>query len=379
MDGQPRVFRHRLNLPVRTPLLLIGIVLSLGVGAWAGHAWTLRSATGLDARTSVFFMPWDGMRNENPDAKEAATRLLRGIQTRDVDDLRAAKVGFKALEKMGDIGGEYGAMTWFSTYLAAGEAGREAMDRDPIAARLVRYFEVDKWSRLQDYLERKYRLLATKPYQKPGRGDGASHRTLREGGKLRMLDELVRFSGPTRMTWERSDLILDRMGIGPGDHIADIGAGSGYFSFLFAERVGPEGRVVALDLNRNHLAYVAEVAEKEGFTQIEIVETDGTEVGAPESTLDFVFMCATYQAIYAFEREKDRTALLDNVRATLKADGRLVIVDNSLILPEGIPPYKGILIAKDAVIGQLKAHGFKLLDQGYSVPQRFVLVFGVDD
>jgi SAM-dependent methyltransferase len=336
--------------------ILLAVCAGLAVGVWVGRTCPGEDSARVDPKDSVFYMPWDNLVNQNPEAKTAAGLLLKGLQTRDTAVLAEAKQGFKALEKSGNFGGEYGTLSWFSAYLLLNEQGRAAMVRAPVGARLVRYFEQNNWSRLKDYLDRKYGFKAP--------------------GKLRMHDELIRFNSPARASWERSDLILEKMDIQAGQHVADIGAGAGYFSFLFADEVGPSGRVLSVDLNRQHLKYIAGVAHHEGIDQIEIVESEGTAVGAPDGSLDFVFMCAAYQAIYAFEHGPARTQLLNNIRRALKPDGKLVIVDNSIELPEGVLPYRGILIAKKAVTGQLEAHGFPLLDSSYSVPQRYILVFG---
>ena len=140
----------------RTIGTIIGLVLALGFGGWCGYRCGVEETQPVDPRNSVFFMPWDNLVNTNPDAKAAAAHLLNWMKTKDPEDLQAAKSGFKTLEITENFGGEYGSLAWFSSYLGANEAGRKSMRRDPIAARLVRYFRTKNWTPLKNYLELKY-------------------------------------------------------------------------------------------------------------------------------------------------------------------------------------------------------------------------------
>ncbi len=340
----------------RTLTIAVALVLSFALGVWIGKSH-FKEDPKLDPRASTFYMPWDVLVNDHEPARIAAGDMLQWWDDQDISHLHKAKQQFMQLQKGHNFGGEYGTLVWMATYLASTPAGQAAMTKDdPTAARIVRAFEANRWMRLKNYIELKYGF-------KPA------------GKHLRILDELIRFNSPVRKAWERSNYILDKMNIQPGDHIADVGAGAGFFSFLFADKVGPSGRVIALDLNTQHLAYIDQAAKTERLSQIEVTTTDGTEVGAAGNSLDFVFLCAAYQAVYAFEREDSRTALLNNIKTALKTDGKLVIVDNTLDVPEGTKPYHGILISQKAATAQLEAHGFKLLDASYAVPQRYVLVF----
>ena len=99
------------------------------------------------------------------------------------------------------------------------------------------------------------------------------------------------------------------------------------------------------------------------------------DISLPENSLDMAFMCSMYHAVYITDIEFVKDAFIESLRRALKADGRLVVVDNA-ITPEGVPSYYGPGIFPKLVIAQLKRYGFDLLSSHAFVPQRYVLIFG---
>ena len=111
------------------------------------------------------------------------------------------------------------------------------------------------------------------------------------------------------------------LALAPGQAVADIGAGSGLFTRLFADAVGPTGTVYAVDIAQKLLTHIDEQAKKTGRTNIRtVLGTDRTtNLGA--ASVDVVFISDTY---HHFEYPQ---ATMRSIRAALRPDGQLVIID----------------------------------------------------
>jgi ubiquinone/menaquinone biosynthesis C-methylase UbiE len=92
----------------------------------------------------------------------------------------------------------------------------------------------------------------------------------------------------------KADEILKSLGIQPGQVIADIGAGGGFFSFLFSYAVGESGKVYAVDTNRDFLEYIDKQAREMKRANIEIVRATEQSVPLPEHSIDLVFIRNVY-------------------------------------------------------------------------------------
>ncbi|GAF98639.1 unnamed protein product, partial [marine sediment metagenome] len=92
----------------------------------------------------------------------------------------------------------------------------------------------------------------------------------------------------------KPDQIFKTLALRPGQIIADLGAGGGYFSFRFADAVGGKGKVYAVDVNPNFLELIRNSAEEKGLNNIETVLATGNGVNLPEKTLDLIFVRNVY-------------------------------------------------------------------------------------
>ena len=115
------------------------------------------------------------------------------------------------------------------------------------------------------------------------------------------------------------------MGLRPGDAVADIGAGTGLFTQLFAEQVGPKGTVYAVDIGPAFLKYITGQAKKLGHEHVvkTVLNTqDSTEL--PAGSIDVAFICDTY---HHFDHPEK---MLASIHRALRPGGRLVIIDFDL-------------------------------------------------
>lgn len=124
-----------------------------------------------------------------------------------------------------------------------------------------------------------------------------------------------------REQWQKVEEIFEAMGIRPGAHVADIGAGNGFFTTRLARAVGPSGKVLAVDISPNALQRLrARVAEEE-LTNVDVIEGAAADPRLPEGSLDAVLI------VNAYHEMADHEQILAKIRAALKPDGRLVIVE----------------------------------------------------
>jgi ubiquinone/menaquinone biosynthesis C-methylase UbiE len=119
----------------------------------------------------------------------------------------------------------------------------------------------------------------------------------------------------------KPDQIIEAIALTPGQSIADIGAGGGYFSLRFAERVGNEGKVYAVDANQEFLEFIKDSAkEKQLHNVITIVATED-RLDIPEKNLDYIFMRNITHHI------SNRVTYFAHLKNFLKPDGTVIIIE----------------------------------------------------
>ena len=119
--------------------------------------------------------------------------------------------------------------------------------------------------------------------------------------------------------------IVTAMALEPGMDVADVGAGTGLFTFDFADVVGPSGTVIAVDVQDYFLEHIAAKATKRGAKNVEVVKATQKSVNLPRASVDVAFLCDAYHHV-----EYPRTYLRSLYEA-VRPGGRLVIVDYEAI------------------------------------------------
>jgi ubiquinone/menaquinone biosynthesis C-methylase UbiE len=134
--------------------------------------------------------------------------------------------------------------------------------------------------------------------------------------------DAAKLDDPSRLAYLPTDDAVATLGLIPGMVIADIGAGTGYFSIPFARRIGPLGRVFAVDMQPEMLqlldAKLEATAERGG---IELVEGTASETHLPDSSCDLAFLANIWHEL------DDREPVLAEAARILRAGGRIAILD----------------------------------------------------
>jgi len=305
------------------------------------------------------------------EGRQAATLLLAALEERDNakarDQALKASAVYDRIIPRENYGGEYSALQWFADYLAADPTAKIDFLRDPQVAFFFSVYGSNHFALLKEYLFRKYRLREI--------GDEES-----KGGQDRKvwLEDTILFENPRRESWEKTSELIALLKIKPGEQIADVGSGPGYYSFQFAKLVGPSGHIYSIEMNAEHLKYVEAAKHSMGVTNVSTVETDGRSVGLAgiQTKVDAIFLCSLYHNMYAMSTQPERDSFVDSIKESLSENGVLYIVDNGLV-PPGVLPYHGPYVAKELIIGQMLNYGFELIEEHQYIPQRYLLIFKV--
>lgn len=124
-----------------------------------------------------------------------------------------------------------------------------------------------------------------------------------------------------RDRWQQPDVVIQSLSLQPGNQVADLGAGGGYFTFRLADAVGPTGKVYAVDIDKGNLEYIAKQAAKRGYRNIETILAKPDDPLLPATGVDLIFTCNTYHHL------TERTAYFQSATRYLKPGGRVAIID----------------------------------------------------
>jgi rhodanese-related sulfurtransferase/predicted methyltransferase len=125
---------------------------------------------------------------------------------------------------------------------------------------------------------------------------------------------------PPREQWQRIDDIFRELGVAPGTHVADIGAGSGFFTTRLARAVGAQGRVYAVDVNPVSLREL-KAALDPGTANVELIRGDEDDPHLPAARLDAALV------VNAYHEFVEHQAMLAHILVSLKPGGRLALVE----------------------------------------------------
>jgi predicted methyltransferase len=129
------------------------------------------------------------------------------------------------------------------------------------------------------------------------------------------------FNRPQRDQEERPELLMRALEIRRGATVADVGSGTGYFTWRLAEQVGPQGKVYAVDVQQSMLDLTRAAVAEHKLSNVEYVLATDSSPRLPERSVDLVFIA------YAYHEFGDPDAMMASIRRALKPGGRVVVLE----------------------------------------------------
>jgi ubiquinone/menaquinone biosynthesis C-methylase UbiE len=140
--------------------------------------------------------------------------------------------------------------------------------------------------------------------------------------KIHDLDKaIVDMEDPSRETSHQPEKVMDLLRISPGQHVADIGAGTGYFSFRLATRVGSQGRVFAVEIEERLLDYLRQKMKRQSVENLILVKSSTDSPNLPTGSCDRILVVDTYNYF------SDPVGFMGNVSKALKQGGVVAIIN----------------------------------------------------
>ena len=179
--------------------------------------------------------------------------------------------------------------------------------------------------------------------------------------------------GEGREVYEKRLAIVEAVALKPGQSVADVGAGTGLFTRLFAARVGPQGRVYAVDIARSFVEGNLERARAAGLKNVTGIVSTQTDTRLEPASVDVAFVCDAY---HHFE---DPAAMLASIRRALRPGGTLVVIDFERI--PGVSPgwiLKHVRAGKEDFRREIEAAGFRFAEEAKLMRENYFLRFTRD-
>lgn len=170
----------------------------------------------------------------------------------------------------------------------------------------------------------------------------------------------------------RPNEILEALALRQGQKIADIGSGGGYFTLQFAEVVGKDGRVFAVDTNPKFLEYIKNGAKEKGLENVETVLSTEDAPNLPEKRIDLIFMRNVYHHL------TNRAEYLKKLRNALKPNGRIAIIDyRSSGGHFSFHRKFGHYVPKEIITAEMREAGYQLDRDLDFLPEQSFMIFSL--
>ena len=168
----------------------------------------------------------------------------------------------------------------------------------------------------------------------------------------------------------KPDEIIKNLKILPGQHIADIGSGGGYFSFRFATLVGKEGKVYSIDTNKELLEFISNNAKQLEQSNIITILTTEENITLSEGKIDLIFMRNVYHHI------RNRIDYVKKLKEILKSDGKLAIIEykkRDRLFDFHRP--SGHYVIPEVIIKEMETAGYQVEEQHFFLPEQSFTIF----
>lgn len=175
-----------------------------------------------------------------------------------------------------------------------------------------------------------------------------------------------RMSDPSRDAWQKPQGVVEKLSLARGARVADLGAGTGYFTWHLAKAVGGRGTVYAVDTKENAINMIVKEMVARGTPNVRPVRAEPHDPRLPEP-VDLVFSCDVYHDM------KERVGYFRSLASSLRPGGRVAILDYH---PRGF--FSGMFghrIAKEEVRREMEAAGYRLVDEYDLIDRQHFQIF----
>jgi predicted methyltransferase len=179
-----------------------------------------------------------------------------------------------------------------------------------------------------------------------------------------------RFETESREVFANRDRIVEAAKVKPGMAVADVGAGTGLFTRLFAKEVGAEGKVYAVDIAKNFVKHIEKTTKERGINNVEGIVCTADSTKLPENSTDVAFICDVYHH-FEFPRKT-----MESIHRALRPGGRLVVIDFRRI--EGVSSdwiLGHVRAGQEVFRGEIEAAGFRLVEEPKFLKENYYMVF----
>lgn len=218
-------------------------------------------------------------------------------------------------------------------------------------------------------------------------GGWSDYAGLRQDPDLALINRDDKFLATIRASWSRQyirmleresrdamqkpDEIMRTLAVHPGERVADVGAGSGYFTVRLADAVGAAGHVWALDIRQEMLDYIAGRLREPNITNVELKLVQPDDPLLPAGGVDTILMVDTMHYV------KDREAYARKLRAALAPGGRVVVIDfryDPQAQHEFAPPPEQ-QVPQETLDREMAAAGLKVAAAYDFLPEQYFIVY----
>ncbi len=188
------------------------------------------------------------------------------------------------------------------------------------------------------------------------------HHSFHDVGKYARL-----FESKERDKWQEPDRVIEALNLKPGSVVADIGAGTGYFTRRFSQAVGAEGKVYAIDSEPAMADYLRKEVKEKGLKNVTVRLVKPGSADLEPQSVDRIFFCVVLHHV------DNRIEYLRKLSGALKPEGRIVLIDFKPNSPVGPPPAHRIL--EEEAKEEFRQAGYRVVKEYDFLPYQYFLEF----
>lgn len=176
----------------------------------------------------------------------------------------------------------------------------------------------------------------------------------------------------TRELEENPSVVLEQLGLKPGMSVCDLGCGNGFYTLLMAQKVGPTGKVYAVDIQPEMLQLLSRRAAEAKIEQIDMIHSTVKDAKLPEGKVDLLLLVDVY---HEFSHPEE---MLASIRKSLSPEGVIALVEFRGEDPR-VPIKPLHKMTKKQILKEYQANGFRLVREFDGLPIQHLMFFGIDE